>query len=84
MRRLRFIKQAQNAGFTLEEIRELLALDASHDRLRARHLAEARLRALDNKIADLQRAREALERLARECAEGRSGPCPILAAFEVR
>ena len=82
VRRLRFIKQAQTAGFTLEEIRELLELDAGEDRSRARELAKARIEALDAKIADLQRARDALRRLASECAEGSSGPCPILASFD--
>jgi MerR family mercuric resistance operon transcriptional regulator len=43
VRRLRFIKQAQAAGFTLEEIKELLDLDASEDRSRARELAKARV-----------------------------------------
>ncbi|HEY0115372.1 MAG TPA: MerR family transcriptional regulator, partial [Allosphingosinicella sp.] len=42
VRRLRFIRQAQTAGFTLQEIRELLELDAADDRSRARELAEAR------------------------------------------
>ena len=62
VRRLRFIRQAQAAGFTLEEIRELLELDAGEDRTRAR---------------------DALRRLARECAEGSTGPCPILSSFDV-
>lgn len=83
LRRLRFIRQAQGAGFTLEEIRELLALDAGEDRARARELARSRIEALDAKIGELQRARNALERLARECGSGRTGPCPILASFEV-
>lgn len=83
VRRLRFIRQAQAAGFTLEEIRELLELDAGEDRSRARELAKARIQALDAKIADLQRARDALRRLASECAEGRAGPCPILTSFDV-
>lgn len=83
VRRLRFIRQAQTAGFTLEEIRELLDLDAGEDRARARELAKARIEALDAKIADLQQARQALQRLARECAGGKTGPCPILAAFKV-
>ena len=83
VRRLRFIRQAQAAGFTLEQIRELLELDAGEDRSRARELATARVEALDAKIADLQRAREALQRLANECARGRFGPCPILASFDV-
>ena len=82
LRRLRFIRQAQAAGFTLEEIKELLDLDASEDRARARELAGARVKALDLRIADLQRARDALRRLAKECGSGSAGPCPILASFE--
>jgi MerR family mercuric resistance operon transcriptional regulator len=82
LRRLRFIKQAQAAGFTLEEIKELLDLDASEDRSRARELADARVKALDARIAELQRARDALRRLARECSSGGAGPCPILTSFE--
>jgi MerR family mercuric resistance operon transcriptional regulator len=83
LRRLRFIRQAQSAGFTLDEIKELLDLDSSEDRPRARELAKARVKALDEKIAELEQARDALRRLARECGSGSAGPCPILAAFEV-
>ena len=83
LRRLRFIRQAQAAGFSLEEIKELLDLDASEDRSRARELARSRIEALDGKIAELRRARDALQRLAAECGEGSKGPCPILASFEV-
>lgn len=83
LRRLRFIKQAQAAGFTLEEIKELLDLDASEDRGRVRELAKARVKALDQRIGELQRARDALRRLARQCGSGSAGPCPILTSFEV-
>ena len=83
LRRLRFIRQAQAAGFTLEEIRELIALDAGEDRGRARALALRRIEALDGKIAELEQARDALRRLARECGPGGKGPCPILASFGV-
>jgi MerR family transcriptional regulator, mercuric resistance operon regulatory protein len=81
-RRLRFIRSAQHAGFTLEEIAELLRLDSSGDRPRAREMARTRLAALDAQIAALQRARQSLSKLARECAAGDSGPCPIIASFE--
>ena len=81
-RRLRFIRTAQNAGFTLEEIAELLHLDSSGDRPRAREMARARIAALDAKITELQRARQSLSKLARECAAGDKGPCPIIASFE--
>ena len=82
VRRLRFIRSAQAAGFTLEEIGELLALDATADRARVHALATARIAALDTRIADLQSARSALQLLARECGAGGEGPCPILSAFE--
>jgi MerR family mercuric resistance operon transcriptional regulator len=82
VRRLKFIKQAQAAGFTLEAIKELLDLDSSEDRSRARELATARVKALDAKIAELKGARDALRRLASECGSGAAGPCPILASFE--
>jgi MerR family mercuric resistance operon transcriptional regulator len=83
VRRLRFIRQAKAAGFTLEEIKELLDLDANDDRAKARTLAAARVKALDEQISKLTTARNALKKLARECAHGGSGPCPILSAFEV-
>ena len=81
LQRLRFIRQAQAAGFTLEEIRELLELNSSEDRSRARAMAQTRVALLDAKIAELVRAREALGRLARQC-ESSTGKCPILAAFD--
>jgi len=83
LRRLRFIRQAQAAGFTLEEIKELLDLDAGEDRARARELAAVRIKALDAKIAELKQARDSLGRLAAECGAGGKGPCPILASFGV-
>jgi MerR family transcriptional regulator, mercuric resistance operon regulatory protein len=82
VRRLRFIRQAQSAGFTLREIAELLALDAGKNRDRARELAQSRLKALNQTIAELENARESLRRLARSCAEGKEGPCPILQSFD--
>jgi MerR family mercuric resistance operon transcriptional regulator len=81
VRRLQFIRQAQAAGFTLEEIKELLALDSTDDRARAQSLAKARVKALDDQIRKLRAARDALKRLAIECAGGTKGPCPVLSAF---
>lgn len=80
--RLRFIRSAQRAGFTLEQIGELLSLDATGDRDRVRALATDRIAALDAKIADLQAARTSLVKLARDCGAGPPGPCPILTSFE--
>ena len=82
VRRLRFIRSAQAAGFTLEEIGELLQLDAIDDRAKARKMATARIAVLDQKIAEMQTARTALARLARDCGSSQAGPCPILEAFD--
>jgi len=78
--RLRSIRAAQMAGFTLEEIATLLALDTA-DRPAAQALANSRIAALDAKIATLQTMRGALIRLAQACAAEDTGPCPIIAAF---
>ena len=84
VRRLRFIRSAQAAGFTLDRIGELLALDAGEDRARAHALARRQIETLDARIAELRAARDALTRLARECSRGGAGPCPIIVAFEHR
>ncbi|KTD99439.1 MerR family transcriptional regulator [Sphingopyxis sp. H038] len=82
LRRLKFIRAAQAAGFTLEEIGELLALEAGDDRMRVRTLAHQRIEALDEKIEQMAATRAALARLAEQCAASDKGPCPILTAFE--
>lgn len=82
VRRLRYVRNAQTAGFTLTEIAELIALDRTDDRPRARAMARTRIAALDAQIAELSEARAALAKLAKDCAKGGAGPCPILAAFD--
>lgn len=79
--RLIFIRRAQAAGFSLEEIGELLELDRSNDRKRVRELARARLAALETKIVDLRAAQAALASLVGHCERSKSGPCPIVQAF---
>jgi len=82
LKALNFIRSAQRAGFTLSQIEELLELDASQDRRRAQEIALERLAALDTEISALQEARLSLVKLSNACAEGPSGPCPILSAFD--
>ena len=43
---------------------------------------EEELAKVKDRIAELQNARQSLARLARECAAGDKGPCPIIASFE--
>ncbi|MGX5913235.1 MerR family transcriptional regulator [Aliidiomarina sp. Khilg15.8] len=81
LRRITFIKSAQAAGFTLNEIKQLLRMDASQDHAKARELAMQRLAAIDKQVEELQNARTALEKLAHECEHSRDQPCPIIASF---
>lgn len=85
-RRIHFIKQAQHCGFTLAEIRELLALRGRD----AACCGDVRTRAiekklqLENKIRTLKAMSKALDRLIADCDE-ETHPieeCPILAALE--
>lgn len=79
--RLHFVRSAQGAGFTLDQIGELLRLDATEDRPRVRAMAAERIAALDAKIAELTAARSALYDLAQDCDVASPGPCPIMTAF---
>jgi len=78
---LRFIRRAQAAGFTLEEIKELLSLDRTRDRARIRVLAGGRLEALAQQAKELEESRQALQRLLSVCQGSNRGPCPIIEAF---
>lgn len=80
--RLRFIKRAQQLGFSLDEIATLLRLEDGKDRQTIRDIAlEKRLR-IHEKIADLQRMEAVLAQLVCECeATGKAQPCPIIAAL---
>ena len=80
--RLRFIRRAQALGFTLNEVRDLLALSAKRDVARVKRSAQAKLEDVDNKIAALQRIREGLATLVAACpGHGRAADCPILQAL---
>jgi Cu(I)-responsive transcriptional regulator len=81
---VRFIKRAQDLGFTLDEIAELLELrgEARRDRGRIRTLAERKLRQVDQKIAELQSMRHALAHLVHCCAAGTTLECPIIEALD--
>ena len=84
-RRLRFIKRAQELGFSLNEIRELLSLrmkqGAKSTDIRAR--AQAKIADIDQKIRALQGMKKALRRLAERC-DGCSplAECPILESLD--
>lgn len=83
--RLRFIKHAQELGFSLKEIQQLLGLRVRPGA--ACNVVERKTRAkialVQQRIRDLQRMKHTLERLAAACAARRStDECPILEALE--
>lgn len=82
---LRFVKRAQELGFSLAEAEELLALaDGGPDSCdAARALARSHIAELDRKIADLQRMRTSLGALVATCERSRAErSCPLLDAIE--
>ena len=83
--RIRFVRQAQDLGFTLEEIEELLALrveDPSSCGL-VEEATRAKLRSVDAKVRELSRLRGVLARLVRSCeARETTEECPVLGMLE--
>ena len=85
VRRIRFIKRAQEIGFTLTEIRQLLAIrvDAGRDMGKVRALAQAKITDIDEKLQTLQRMKEALGRITERCSGcGPTSECPILESID--
>lgn len=77
--RVRFIKRAQQLGFTLEEVTGLLRLEDGQSCRETRLLAEHKLDMIEDRIADLTRMRRMLKGLIAECAAGqRPRSCPII------
>lgn len=82
--RIRFIKRAQELGFSLEEISELLLLEDGTNRTSIRRIANARLDEIQTKLADLNRMKKALSHLIRECEHtGQKQPCPIISTLAI-
>lgn len=84
VRQLRFVQAAKNVGFTLREVRELLSLRVSEQRSCAdvKSRALAKLDDVDAKIAELERVRRALSRLADACAGRPVAQCALLDALD--
>lgn len=82
---IKFIKRAQDLGFTLSEIKELLALrldgNISCEQVRAK--AQEKFKDVNRKIRDLNRIQDVLAELIEECkADGTTDDCVILNALE--
>src|SRR5260370_39345131 len=80
LRRLRFIRHAKALGFSLNEIKELLALRVNSigacDRVQER--TQAKMADIDEKIRSLKQVKDALSELVDACARRRkTNACPI-------
>ena len=82
--RLRFIRRAQELGFTLNEIGELLELRLNPGTTaeEVQERASVKIEEIERKLHNLERIKEALEHLAGQCDKhGTVGDCPLLDAM---
>ncbi len=85
VKRILFIRHAKELGFSLKEIAELLSLRVEQDVTcgDVRKRAEAKVADINIRIKILQRMKNALSKLAKECkGRGPVSECPILEALE--
>ena len=85
VRRVRFIKHAQELGFSLKDIQELLALRATPGGSSAevRKRAEAKIADIDEKLRVLQAMKKTLAQITKTCSgHGLIGNCPILQSLD--
>ena len=80
---VRFIKRAQELGFTLNEVAELLRLRAapSRDRVKIRKIAHAKIADIDAKVARLTAMRDSIASLITCCENGDALRCSIIDAL---
>ena len=77
-KRLRFIRRAQQLGFSLEDIRELLELSSS-DCDRVERLAAEKLNLVRARLRQLRRIESVLAKTVEQCAKRKGNqPCPII------
>ena len=80
--RLRFIRRAQALGFSLKEVKQLLALSNMRDVSRIKRAAQEKLADVEERIVALERVRKGLAELVAACpGHGRAADCPILKAL---
>jgi MerR family mercuric resistance operon transcriptional regulator len=81
--RLRFIKRAQQLGFSLEEVGELLSLEDGLHCHEVEQIAGQKLVTVRERIAQLRMIEGALATLVRKCSSNKGKlRCPLIAALE--
>ena len=84
---LRFIKKAKLVGFTLKEIKELLAIQVTKDEHtceEVKNFTQTKLDEINKKIMELQEIKSALQKIHKSCCGGdeTAAHCSILSALE--
>ena len=83
--RIRFIKRAQELGFTLREVKELLEIQSKRrvTGAQVRGKAEEKIQEIQEKISDLKQMESSLRKLAKVCGEGEQAirECKIFECF---
>jgi MerR family mercuric resistance operon transcriptional regulator len=79
--RIRFIKRAQELGFSLHDIEGLLALQDGANRREVQCIAAARLAEIRSRLDDLRRMEHVLGGLLDRCRHGGGAQCPIIEAI---
>lgn len=82
LRRLRFIRNARELGFSLDEAGELLRLDDGVECIEAQRIAAEKLARIEQRIAQLARIRVTLQDLLKRCRGRSSASCPMIKALE--
>lgn len=83
--RIRFIKRAQELGFSLDEVAQLLRLEDGVDRRAIRRISAERLAQIETKLVDLTRMQRVLKHLVTACEKaGTDHPCPIIETLSAR
>lgn len=78
--KLRFLQRSRGLGFSVEECRQLLSLyeDQHRESAEVKAIAEAKLRDIDRKLAELSGLRDMLHHLVRNCHGDARPECPII------
>ena len=82
LQQIGFIRRAQYLGFTLQEIKSLMAIGDSRC-AEGRSYAQAKLDELGARVQEINRMRRELRRMVRKCdANTDGGPCPFLRSLD--
>ena len=83
LQRLRFIRRCRDLGFSVDQVRELLAMTENGDRdcCTIDQIARAHLKTVRQKIVDLSRLASELDRISSQCRGGTVAECRIIEAL---